>query len=109
MASPIKTILNQALMWYYPLENDKEILGHIKAELYPDYVLIHPALYKVTKESYKGIQELFKKVTQDMIDMHYCYLHALTPNRRMVEVVTNNTAYPIAEMDGGVLYECRVG
>ena len=95
MAKPIRVAVNKAVVATYILDNGKEIVGQIKVEIFADYVLVHPHLFKVTKTTCKAAQDLFKKVCRDMKAREYNAVHATTENAAMVRMITQGKAREI--------------
>lgn len=108
MVSPIKTSINDALVLTYVLEDEEEVLGQIKAEIFEEYVMIHPHLWKVSKETFLRLKELFQQVCKDMEWFHFYAVHTVTHNAKIVNMLTDNEAKELAHTPLGVVYEYGV-
>ena len=91
------------------IEDDKEVIGVVRAELGEDFPIVHPLIYNMTKDRYK----LFKKeffIFMDDLKTEYGYanFYALTLNSRMVDTMSDGRAEAIGEIMGRTLYECEI-
>tara|TARA_R100001224_G_scaffold47033_1_gene27117 strand:- start:345 stop:659 length:315 start_codon:yes stop_codon:yes gene_type:complete len=95
MEKSIRVAINDAVVATYIMDDGKEIVGQIKVEIFAEYVLVHPHLFKVNKTTCKAAQELFKKVCEDMKAREYNAVHATTDNAAMVRMITQGKAKEI--------------
>tara|TARA_R110000824_G_scaffold75809_2_gene192183 strand:+ start:79 stop:411 length:333 start_codon:yes stop_codon:yes gene_type:complete len=109
MGSQINYIYKEAVVEMYVVDNSIEIVGYVKAEITEDIALIHPTMYKSSKNNFLLIKGAFNKVAKRMKE-HYDFLavHAHTNNYKFVSMLTDKKAYPIGADKEGVLYEYEV-
>lgn len=108
MVNPIKTSINDALVLTYILEDEDEVLGQIKAEIFQEYVLLHPHLWKVSKGTFLRLKEMFHQVCNDMGWFYFDAVHCVTHNAKIVNMLTDNKVEELAHTPQGVIYEYGV-
>tara|TARA_R110002167_G_scaffold629_3_gene2771 strand:+ start:1628 stop:1963 length:336 start_codon:yes stop_codon:yes gene_type:complete len=109
MENLIEYVYKEGVVELHIVDNTVEIVGHVKAEITEDIVLIHPTMYKPSKNNFLLIKNTFNKVAKRMKE-HYDFLavHAHTNNSKFVSMLTDKNAYPIGTSNQGILYEYEV-
>jgi hypothetical protein len=106
---PISVLHGDGIVEAYVLEGDTEILGIIKADLFPYCAFIHPEMYKVNKTTMKKMVALLKEVTSS-IKRNYGFtsVSAITNNHKMVNMITEGKAVVVMEEAGTCIYELEI-
>ena len=109
MVNPINALFEDGITETFILEDDKEILGMIKADVSPSCVIIHPHLYKVTKTTFFKIKELLKEVTKSIHNRYgFTSVSAITHNHKFVNMITEGKAVVVMEKAGTRIYELEI-
>jgi hypothetical protein len=109
MENLIKWVYADTLQCTNIVEDGEEIIGHLRAEVGEEAVMVHIMTYRFTKSSLK----LFKKSLQELLyylktTYNYEHWYSLTDNLKLVNIMTEGKAYPIQKIEGYTLYECEL-
>lgn len=109
MVNPISSLFKEGITETFILEDDREILGFIKADIYPYCVMIHPMLYKVSKTSFNSIKELLKEVTYSIHNKYgFESVSAITHNHKFVDMITEGRAVAVIKDTDTTIYELEI-
>lgn len=93
------------VVYYYQFFNDGELYGAARCEAIPQALLVHPSLFKVTKSNIARLRADSETVAGELADKYgYTFALLISPNEKLVKLVSANTAELVGEIDKYKIY-----
>jgi len=115
MANLIKYLAKDVIQIVEIIDNGKEVIGVIRAEVGEDMLLMHPRIYSPTKTKFLEFRKSFEVFLRYMKSEYYyekwhglLSMPSLSDNKKWADMISNNRAYPVKYIMGRPLYECEI-
>jgi hypothetical protein len=109
MENLIEVFYNKTLYQTYIVEDNDSVIGVIKADCYKEFVLIHPRIYIVNKNSLRKYKDAFKQFINNLnLNLYYDHIYADTNKYNVVKFLTDKKAVCIGKGIEGMLYKHRI-